>query len=345
LNRRPGIRIGLIGCGTIAYWQHLRNLKRMNDVVVAGLADPCPEALARAARLVEAPGFPNADELLSMDRLDAVVIASPAGVHAEHVAKACAAGKHVYVEKPLAHDAASLAAVHACATGAAQALAVGYNLRFHPACRHLRVLVRAGQVGEVHAVISHFTEWLDLPTTPEWRRTRRLGGGVLLDLSTHHVDLYRWLLQDELAEVAVDTRARRFEQDCASVRGTTRGGVDLHGYFAQDGSRAHGIAVHGTTGVLQLDLHSGRFALQRNRRLGYGVRTRPVRPDAGCLSWRGRKRVQPSYDPSHREALRAFVHAVAEPHQRHPDLATFDDGAASLHAILEAERKSLADPV
>ena len=154
---RKGIRIGLIGCGTIAYWQHLRNAKRLSGVIIAGLTDPSPEALARAARLAGAPGFPAAEQLLSMNDLDAVIIASPAGLHAEHVQKACAAGKHIYVEKPLAHDLASLAATRACATGARQVLAVGHNLRFHPACRRLRGLLRREAVGQVRAVFSQFT--------------------------------------------------------------------------------------------------------------------------------------------------------------------------------------------
>jgi predicted dehydrogenase len=344
-GRGPQIRIGLIGCGTIAYWQHLRNLKRLPNVNVAGLADPQGAALERAARLVDAPRFATAQELLSLDALDAVVIASPAGLHAEHLLQACAAGKHVYVEKPLAHDAASLAAVQAGAAGKRGVFAVGYNNRFHPGCRLLRRRVGEGAIGEVRAVVSHFTESIDAAAAPEWRRTRRRGGGVLLDLATHHVDLYRWLLQDELDEVRIDTRTRLLEQDSASLRATTRGGVDVFGYFAQGGSRAHGIAVHGTAGVLQLDLHSGRFVALRNRRFGYGVRTRGVPPDIENLLWRSRKHLQPSYDPSHALALRAFVNAIANPGQRHPDLATFDDGAAALQAILNAEPRAEAAPL
>jgi len=343
LNRSPVIRVGLIGCGTIGWWQHLPNLRRLKCVDVIALADPDAAALGRAAGSVDAATFPTTEELLSLDGLDAVVIASPAGFHAEHVALACASGKHIYVEKPLAHDAAALATVRARAACVGRVLAVGYNYRFHPACRRLRGVLQAGSIGEVQSILSQFTESVDPTCWPEWRRSRQKGGGVLLDLATHHVDLYRWLLGDELVTVRTETGTRQMEEDSAWLRATTRAGIEVCGYFAHGGSRSHTITAHGTTGVLQVDLHTGGMVMLRDRTRGYGVRARRLKPGLEALLWRSRKRVQPSYDPSHARALRAFIHAIAKPGQRDPDLATFDDGAASLQAILDAAHPSASE--
>ncbi len=107
MKSRPPLNIGVIGCGTITYWKHLRTLASLRNVRVAGLADPDRDALTRARQLVDAPMFSDPDVFLTSKDIDAVVIASPAGLHADHFRAACTAGKHVYLEKPVAHDAAS----------------------------------------------------------------------------------------------------------------------------------------------------------------------------------------------------------------------------------------------
>ena len=333
----PPLGIGVIGCGTITYWTHLRNLASLRNVRVAGLVDPDHDALTRATQLVNAPVFSEPDRLLASKDVDAVVIASPAGLHAEHFRAACAAGKHVYLEKPVAHDAASLSTIRACMEGTALVVAVGYNYRFHPACQRLRQRLISGLIGDIRAIFSNFAEPVERMNMPGWKRDRIHGGGVLLDLATHHIDLYRWFLQDELAQITADTRSLYSEQDSACVRATTQGGVELCGYFAFTSSRSHGFTFHGTKGVLHLDMHSGVITEITNRRHGYGVRMRTVTGAATDLGWRCRKFVQPSYNPSHRYALDAFVRGIVNPARRHEDLATIDDGVAALQAVLDAE--------
>ncbi len=335
-SARP-VGIGIIGCGTIAYWTHLRSLANLRNVRVAGLADPDPDALARAKRLVNAPAFSTVDSLLASSAVDAVVIASPTPLHAGHVLAACAAGKHVYLEKPVAHDAASLSAITRCIKDTTRTVAVGYNLRFHPACQRVRQRLNSGSIGTMRAIVSHFAEPAEPGNMPAWKRDRAHGGGVLLDLGTHHIDLYRWFLQDELARITAEMRSLHSEQDSACVLATTHGGVELSGYFAFTSSRSHGLTFHGSTGVLHLDLHSGVISEERTRRSGYGVRTRAVSTDFPGLAWRARKLVQPSYNPSHKLALRAFVDGIASPARRHPDLASASDGIAAVQAVLDAE--------
>lgn len=337
MNTRNPLRIGIVGCGTISYWSHLRTLAGLPNVRVTGLADPDPEALDRAAQLVAATVFSESGALLQSEDIDAVLIASPAGLHAEHFSTACAAGKHVYLEKPLAHDAGSLSLVSECADEGEQVFAVGFNYRFHPACQSLRQRLISGSIGEIRAIFSHFSEPIEVADMPGWKRERSQGGGVLLDLATHHFDLYRWFLQDELVHIVADTQSMYSDQDSTIIRARTCRGVELCGYFAFTSSRAHGITMHGTKGVLNLDLHSGAITEIRNRRRGYGVRQRTVTGGLSELGWRLRKLAQPSYNPSHRLALSSFVDAISNPEQRHADLATVNDGVASLQAVLEAE--------
>jgi len=352
MKNGPSLNVGVIGCGTITYWTHLRTLASLRNVRVAGLADPDPDALARAAKRVDAPLYSEPGELLANQDIEAVVIASPAGLHAEHFRAACSAGKHVYLEKPVAHDAASLSTVRASSESADSVVAVGYNYRFHPACQLLRQRLISQSIGDIRAIFSHFTEPVEKVNMPCWKRTRKHGGGVLLDLASHHFDLYRWFLQDDLAQITVDSRSLYSEQDSTCVRASSCSGVELCGYFAFTSSRSHGLTFHGTQGVLCLDMHAGVITEAKNRRHGYGVRTRTIKGGLTDFDWRSRKLVQPSYNPSHKLALCAFVDSVTHPAQRHVDLATVDDGAAALQAVLDAEAgagceesQPTADPV
>jgi predicted dehydrogenase len=95
------VRVGLIGCGNIAYWSHLRTLQQLKGVTLAAAADPDPAARARAASIVRCPVHEQPGDLL-LDDIDAVVISAPNQFHAELTIAAALASKHVYVEKPLA---------------------------------------------------------------------------------------------------------------------------------------------------------------------------------------------------------------------------------------------------
>ena len=188
MNETASTGIGVIGCGTIAYWTHLRNLRKMPGVHIAGLADPDPQALARAKTLVNAPGYDCAEALLRAQDIDAVLIASPTHLHSEHVIAACASSKHVYLEKPMAIDnEALLKTVGAIKSGGIQ-FTVGFNRRFHPAFQRGKQLLQNNAIGNVKTVLSSFSEPIPKKEMPEWKRNRQTGGGVLLDLGIHHFD-------------------------------------------------------------------------------------------------------------------------------------------------------------
>lgn len=156
-SRRP-MRFGVIGCGTIAYWTHLRILPRLAGVKVVAIADPSEAALARARRLVDARGYEDPAELLSSADVDAVVIAAPTSDHASLAMAACRASKHVYVEKPLATSVQDARRVVAAAEASGVEAVVGFQRRFHPSYQRVRALVAGGAIGRVRGVQSVFGE-------------------------------------------------------------------------------------------------------------------------------------------------------------------------------------------
>jgi predicted dehydrogenase len=190
LPDRP--RLGFVGVGWIGR-NRLEAIARSGCAEVAAITDLSAEVAAEAARL--APGarvLPSLDELLAAD-LDGVVIASPSALHAAQAQAALERGWAVFCQKPLGRDAAETRAVVAAARRADRLLAVDLSYRFTAAGQALRELVQSGELGEVYALdlVFHNAYGPDKP----WFYDRRLsGGGCLIDLGIHLVDLALWSL-------------------------------------------------------------------------------------------------------------------------------------------------------
>jgi predicted dehydrogenase len=115
------------------------------------LCDGDPQALARvAAQHPGVQGTGELEDLLADETLDAVVLATPVPTHAELAVRVLQAGKHCFVEKPLATSAADAERAVAAAAAADRILMVGHLLEYHPAVERLRALIDEGEVGELY---------------------------------------------------------------------------------------------------------------------------------------------------------------------------------------------------
>lgn len=152
LNESADLSVGLIGCGR---WG--RNIARTlaSIGVLRVIADPATEALAPLAQELGADLVASVDELLSRPEIEAVAIAAPAGDHARLIMSAIAAGKHVFVEKPLALSLEDAAACADAAAKAGRVLMVGHLLQYHPAFVRLTELVEAHAIGELRHIVSN----------------------------------------------------------------------------------------------------------------------------------------------------------------------------------------------
>jgi predicted dehydrogenase len=149
------VRIAVAGLG---YWgpNLARNFDRLDDVELAWLFDHSEEALAR-----EGAAFPSArtttsiDELLADERLDAVALATPVATHAELAERVLSAGKHCFVEKPLAQTVDEAERVVEAARAADRVLMVGHLLEYHPGIEMLKGLIDSGELGDVRYLYSN----------------------------------------------------------------------------------------------------------------------------------------------------------------------------------------------
>jgi predicted dehydrogenase len=185
------LRIAVIGAGRMGAF-HIETLEKIESVELVAIAEP-NEALGRE-RIGRRPvtWFADHEDLLARDDVDAVCICTPSVRHAEVALDTISAGKHVFVEKPIATQLQDGLRVSAAAREAGLKLMVGHIERFNPAVAKLAELIAEGRVGRVFRV--HATRVGPLPT-------RILDAGVTIDLATHDLDIMQFVLGRAITSV------------------------------------------------------------------------------------------------------------------------------------------------
>jgi predicted dehydrogenase len=183
-------RLGFVGVGWIGL-NRLEAIAASQLAEVVAVADPNEQAATQAARRSGA-NKATYQELLDSD-LDALVIATPSALHARQAISALDAGKAVFCQKPLGRNGAETAAVVAAAQRANRLLGVDFSYRHTAAMRALRKLIESGELGEIFAVEATFHNAYG-PDKPWFYQRSQAGGGCLLDLGIHLVDLALWAL-------------------------------------------------------------------------------------------------------------------------------------------------------
>lgn len=337
--KSPGsIGLGVIGCGNIAYWVHLRLAKRIPGAKLIAAADPDSNARQRAEKLTGVPVFASNDELLARDDVDAVIVSGPTHLHADLAVAACEAGKHVYLEKPIASTTTDGARVLDAASKAGVTVMLGFNRRFHPVFEHAWQLIRDGRIGHVRAVQTAFCEPAQVDAMPAWKRGRATGGGVLLDLASHHIDLLRWFLDDEVARVEASIESEQSDQDSVCLQLIMQGGAHVQSWFSsRTGASSDWFEFAGERGTLRVDRHRAGVSLRVPRRFGYGVRTVRVMPPPAVVAWSIKRIARPSAEPSYIRALAEFVRGLrGESHA----MPTLIDGMRALEVTEAAEESA-----
>lgn len=185
-------RLGFLGMGWIGR-QRMQALADSRTATIAVVADPDPEArrlaLAQAPDAVSAAGL---EELLAQGDLDGLVIATPSGAHAAQATAALERGLAVFCQKPLTRTAEEARVLLEVARRVDRRLEVDFSYRYVTGVRQLRELVAAGALGEIFAVDLVFHNAYG-PDKPWFYDIAQSGGGCLMDLGIHLVDLARWV--------------------------------------------------------------------------------------------------------------------------------------------------------
>ena len=188
------MRLGFVGLG----WIGTMRLEAVSAIAeVAALCEPAPQRLEEVASAHPgAAAFSNFDEMLSADlRLDGVVIATPNSLHAPQTLAALDRGLAVFCQKPLALNAREAREMVEAARRADRRLGVDYSYRYTEGAQALRRAIEAGELGRVFSVDTVFHNAYG--PDKAWCFDPKLsGGGALMDLGVHLIDLSLWLLGD-----------------------------------------------------------------------------------------------------------------------------------------------------
>ena len=195
------VNLGLIGIGQMGA-THFRNCLRLKDAKVFAVADIREKVLHETKKVGVKHVFKDYTEMLKVKGLDAVIISLPTYLHAEAVIKAAEQGKHIFVEKPMTRTVEEAEPIVSAVKTYGVKLMVGYPMRFTEAFINLKKEVELGSLGAVQiAVANHVStgpffarssETIPQPVPSWWFDTKLTGGGSLIDLGCHMIDLLKW---------------------------------------------------------------------------------------------------------------------------------------------------------
>jgi predicted dehydrogenase len=205
MNTDQSTRIGVIGLGNIGY-DHANRL-RDSTATLGGGMDTDPEARTEFANTFNTSVYETADALFN--DVDAVIVATPNRYHEQYAVAALEAGIDVLLEKPLAHCLTSAERIAATARKEDSFCMVGFKNRFAAPVELLKDFQREGRFGTIHHIEANYIRRRGVPRRSSWFTRRPLsGGGALIDIGVHAIDLALHLLDfPTVVEVTGTTRS------------------------------------------------------------------------------------------------------------------------------------------
>ncbi len=195
------VNLGIIGLGYIGKL-HMKHLLKITNVNLAAVSDLSKRALKEAKNAGVKKTLNDYEQLLKQPDVDAVVIALPTHLHLDCAVKAAEAGKDIFLEKPIAITVKDAKEIVNAARKNSVKLMMGYPLRFNKVFFDLKTKKDQGTLGDIevaHATFIssgpffHRTESHTPVPVPQWWFNKELtGGGVLIDLGSHIINLLRW---------------------------------------------------------------------------------------------------------------------------------------------------------
>jgi predicted dehydrogenase len=195
-SKKRKIRIGVIGTGGIANAAHLPGYSQIPDECeIVALCDIDPKALKRTAEKYGVKNtFEDYNKMLEMEEIDGVSVCTPNYVHCDPTIQALKAGKHVLCEKPIAMNAVEAKRMVDTARKTGKHLQIGYNSRFSLANQLLKKYIDAGELGEIYYSRAQSLRRRGIPGWGVFIEKDKQGGGPLIDIGVHILDLTLWLM-------------------------------------------------------------------------------------------------------------------------------------------------------
>lgn len=274
------IRFALVGCGTAAMHIHLPALKAVGADVTAFASRSASSAETACNAWASGVVEKRWEDAVTRDDVDAVLIAAPNAAHSSIAVAAAQAGKHVLVDKPMACTVAEADAMITTADASGVVLVPFHNTRFAPPFVAAHDAVSQGTIGEVtgvRAAFGHAGPQAWAPNATWFFERAASGGGCLIDLGVHVVDLVRYVTGANVTAVSALLNGRRgdVETDAQLLVALDTGAIGtVHASWSSRPGPDHQLTVVGTDGTLHLDTRTPLTRLSLD-----GERTRVELPE------------------------------------------------------------------
>ena len=245
------LRYGVIGCGGIAFNKHLPTLQKCKDIELAAFCDIITGKAEQADREYGGHrGKVFADyRMLLKEDLDAVLVLTPNNSHCEITVAALESGKHVMCEKPMALNYKEAKAMIAARDKSGKLLTIAYQSRYRPDSLYLKKECEKGTLGEIYYAKATALRRRAVPTWGVFLDQEKQGGGPLIDIGTHALDLTLFMMDNYDPAYAVGTVYHKLNRD--KNTGNAWGDWDIKKFAVEDSAFGFIVMKNGATVLLQ----------------------------------------------------------------------------------------------
>ena len=253
------IKWGVIGCGGIADRRTIPGMLMADNAVLTAVMDRNTSHARAVGEKYNVSGVcDSVEELLKQD-IDAVYIATPVFCHKEQAIAAMRAGKHVLLEKPVGLTVGEAKELREAAIKAGVKLGVALMMRFHTHHQTIKELIAKGKLGDIVSMRTHFSCWYP-KIEGSWRQKKSLGGGgALIDLGVHCIDLLQYITGLKVCGVMAlcDTQSFDYEVDDSvslimKMDNGAHAYVDVNFNIPDDAAQSR-LEIYGTKGSIIAD--------------------------------------------------------------------------------------------
>ncbi len=248
------IKVGIIGCGGIANGKHMPSLKKVPDCIMVAFCDIVEERAVKAAKEFGAEGakvFTDYKELLKESDIDVVHVCTPNRSHSFITVDALEAGKHVMCEKPMAINSIEAKKMLDAAERTGKLLSIGYQNRFRPDSQYMKKEAEDGTFGDIYYARATAIRRRAVPTWGVFLNEYEQGGGPLIDIGTHALDLTLWIMNNYKPKYVVGTAYHKLNGDAQDAQGNAWGSWDPEKFTVEDSAFGFIVMENGATIVLE----------------------------------------------------------------------------------------------
>ena len=242
------VKVGIIGCGGIANGKHMPSLAKVKECEMVAFCDIIVEKAEAAAKKFGVEGakvYADYKELLEDKSIDVVHVCTPNRSHSFITVDALEAGKHVMCEKPMAINTAEAKKMLDAAKRTGKKLTIGYQNRHRPDSLYMKQEAMDGTFGDIYYAKAIALRRRAVPTWGVFLNEYEQGGGPLIDIGTHSLDLTLWMMDNYKPKYCVGTTYHKLNKDTHT--GNAWGDWDPEAFTVEDSAFGFIVMENGAT--------------------------------------------------------------------------------------------------